>query len=200
MIMRKIKKTAVIALFISTGFLMSNCFGSFELVRKVYDWNDGVSENKFVKTLLFYAMSFIPIYGIAVLVDVVILNLVEFWSGTNPLAMNEGESEEQLFAKNGTQYKMVATKNQFTVTTMSGSKTGDVERLRFDTENLTWYLESEENCLALMSFEGKDHEILRVHNSIQGDITYALNTDGYNGSVETMYTKRLDMSTFSSIK
>lgn len=79
----------------------ANCFGKFSLIRKVYQFNDSINVggglvNRFVKTLVFYVLNFIPVYGIAGLVDVVILNLIEFWTGSNPLALGEFDEKGML--------------------------------------------------------------------------------------------------------
>lgn len=58
-------------------------------------------------------MNLIPLYPVVVFVDAVILNLIEFWTGENPIAMQEGEVQEQLITYNGADYKVTATKNQF---------------------------------------------------------------------------------------
>ncbi len=87
--------------FLSFGIVLSStvgCFGKFALVRKVYGFNDSINAgsgliNRFVKTLVFYVFCFLPVYGIAGLIDVVILNLIEFWTGSNPLAQNEFNEE-----------------------------------------------------------------------------------------------------------
>jgi hypothetical protein len=67
------------------GFLplAGGCFGSFNLTRKAYQFNRGVSPDKWVRWLVFVVMS--PIYPLAGLVDVLFANSVEFWSGSNPI-------------------------------------------------------------------------------------------------------------------
>ncbi|MCX7997713.1 MAG: DUF3332 domain-containing protein [Leptospiraceae bacterium] len=100
--MKKTKNS--ILTFLILGVLLgstSNCFGKFSLVRKVYQFNDSINAgsgliNRFVKTLVFYVLNFIPVYGIAGLVDVVILNLIEFWTGSNPLALGEFDEKGML--------------------------------------------------------------------------------------------------------
>ena len=48
--MRKLLFTAVAASIMIT---QTGCFGSFALVKKVYEFNECASDNNFVKTLLF---------------------------------------------------------------------------------------------------------------------------------------------------
>lgn len=64
---------------------VSGCFGSFALVRKVYGINESISDNKFIRWVVFLGFSIIPVYGISGLVDVLVLNSLEFWTGNNPL-------------------------------------------------------------------------------------------------------------------
>ena len=116
----------------------SACFGSFELVKKIYNWNDSVSDSEFVKTILFYVLSIIPVYAIGAIVDVVIFNLIEFWSGSNPIAMAEGEMEQELITVNGEEYLVTATKNQFKFEKMNGEEAVEMGVLKFTEESKTW--------------------------------------------------------------
>lgn len=91
----------VLALFIAiTGM---NCYGGFMATRKIYNWN-GTLGNKWVKTIVMWALVIIPVYPIASLADIVILNTLEFWTGSNPLAMKAGEVETQLVRRDGKEY------------------------------------------------------------------------------------------------
>ncbi len=195
--MKNLNRIVAIVLIASVGVLTTNCFGSFELTKKIYNWNDTVTENKFVKTLLYYGLSIIPVYAIGILVDFVIFNLIEFWDGTNPLAMTEGQEEEQYYAHKGVNYKVVATKNQFAVTALNGKKTGSVEVLRFDNEGKTWYHEAEGNCNALMTFAGENNDILLVHTPGGETIQYALNSNFDGSDLANMYRPLFDTTTMA---
>ncbi|MCB9496005.1 MAG: DUF3332 family protein [Fibrobacteria bacterium] len=65
---------------------LTGCYGTFPLVRKTYAFNKQVSSNKFVQEAVFLAMNIIPVYGLAGVGDALILNTVEFWTGSNPMA------------------------------------------------------------------------------------------------------------------
>lgn len=182
----KIIKRSLFAL--SMGSLLitqTGCFGSFALVNKVYDWNDSVVDNKFVKTLLFYVLNIIPVYGIAGFIDVVILNLIEFWSGSNPLSMNEGDYEMQLVTVKGEEFKMEATKDTFTTTQLSGEKAGEVRVMKYDRCDNTWkYTDSKVSDMAVMSFIGGDADNIRVYTQ--------------NGSVDLTASDMADASVLAS--
>lgn len=142
----------------------TGCFGEFALVRKVYDWNDGISDNKFVKSLVFWVLNIIPVYGVASFIDVVILNLIEFWSGSNPISMNEGDYEMQMATIKGEDFKIEATKDTFTTTQLTGEKAGEVRVMKFDRCDNTWkYTDSKVSDMAVMTFIGGDADNMRVY-------------------------------------
>lgn len=103
--MNKLLKQVVVALMVTSMSVMSvGCYGSFNLTKKVYNWNGSLG-NKWVVELVFLAASALPVYGIAAVVDLYILNLVEFWSGKNPMASN-------MTTEDGTQVTFNSEKNQ----------------------------------------------------------------------------------------
>jgi hypothetical protein len=79
-----------ISVFLVLALLVTafGCYGSFQLTTKVYKFNGGLG-GKWVNEIGFLVMSIIPVYGAAVFVDAVILNTIEFWTGSNPMASND---------------------------------------------------------------------------------------------------------------
>ncbi|MBI3005885.1 MAG: DUF3332 family protein [Ignavibacteriales bacterium] len=74
--------------------ISSGCFASFHLTRKVYNFNKGVGD-KWVNELVFLVMVVVPVYEIAGAIDILVLNSIEFWTGSNPVsAANEKRSIE----------------------------------------------------------------------------------------------------------
>jgi hypothetical protein len=123
----------------------TGCFGEFALTRKAYNWHDGVSSNKFVKSLLLWIpMAFV--YTVTGGLDAIIFNLIEFWSGTNPISMNAGDHEMQLTTIHGVDYRIDATKDTFTTTQLSGEKAGEVRIMKFDRSTLTWKYSDGDVC------------------------------------------------------
>ena len=76
-----------VAAAVLLGFVpfASACFGSFNLTRKVYQFNKSVSPDKWLRWLTFLALNVIPLYPFASLVDAFFANSVEFWTGSNPI-------------------------------------------------------------------------------------------------------------------
>jgi hypothetical protein len=66
------------------------CFGSFQLTRKVYDFNRTVSHDRWIRWLFFLVMVVVPVYAFAAVVDAVFANPVEFWGGRNPINADAG--------------------------------------------------------------------------------------------------------------
>jgi hypothetical protein len=134
-------KVVAITLLVSTSFMMSGCYGSFALVSKVHEFNGNVSDSKFINELVFLGFCIIPVYGLAALGDAIIFNSIEFWSGSNPVAMNENETEESEIMHEGQLYKLFKSKNNLTVADANGA---EVHFTWFPKEK-SWYLMDGEN-------------------------------------------------------
>ncbi len=88
------------------GSASAGCFGKFGLTKKVLDWNASLG-NKFVVSLVFFILLVVPVYEISTLVDWALLNVIEFWTGSNPVGMAPGETKERLVINDdGTQLRM----------------------------------------------------------------------------------------------
>jgi len=150
------KKTFFLAAMASIMISQTGCFGSFTLVNKVYDFNDSASDNKFVKTLLFYVLTIIPVYEIAGLVDIIVLNLIEFWTGSNPIAMKAGEVEEQLMTIKGDTYKITATQNRFQFEKLENGVYQDMGNVAYSAEENSWSFQKDGLCQELIKFNSDE--------------------------------------------
>ena len=142
---------------------MSGCFGQFVLTRKVYEFNQTI-DNPFVRSILFWVMNFVPVYGVAVWVDVVILNLLEFWTGANPLAMNEGEFESQIYVYDGVDYEVIASKNRFDITEVGNPE--NTFALVFDAYENSWNLHKNGQEVKITQQEGKELKLFNFDGEI----------------------------------
>lgn len=73
------------AAVVVAALMVSGCYGPFTLVRKVYNWNGQVSNEKWVVEAVFLICAWLPVYGIATAADAVIFNSVVFWTGKSML-------------------------------------------------------------------------------------------------------------------
>jgi len=77
-------KVVALVLVVSVGIVFSaGCFGKFQLTRSLYEANKSV-EDKYLRSVVTWIL-IIP-YGIAGFLDFAVFNLIEFWSGENPIA------------------------------------------------------------------------------------------------------------------
>ena len=146
--MRNKLMTLGLAVIMVCGSLVnSSCYGTFALTKKVYEWNGSIAGDdltgKFVKTLVYYGLFIIPVYELFFLGDVIILNLIEFWTGSNPMAMGPNDMEEQLVMKDGKSYKITATQNRFSIAEEVDGEFVKQSDLVFDTEKLSWNYEKD---------------------------------------------------------
>ena len=74
--------------------LLSSCTGSFQLANKVYTFNRDI-EDKWVEEFVFIGLSALQVYSVALVVDMVVLNTAEFWTGENPLSASKAPGSQE---------------------------------------------------------------------------------------------------------
>ncbi|MBN3034326.1 MAG: DUF3332 domain-containing protein [Bacteroidales bacterium] len=153
--MKRIKRTAIIALFLAWAAIQSGCIGSFRLTTNLYDWNRNVG-GKAAQELVFLAFIILPVYGVTTFIDAVILNTIEFWGGANPVSMNEGESDVQIVQSGEETYRITATKHCYHLEALAGERAGDSCDLVWSPEEQAWYMEyhGDRSKLACLGADG----------------------------------------------
>jgi len=76
-------KGIALVLVPAVGALSAGCCGNFQLTRKVYDMNRSIDE-KYVRSATTWIFVILPVYGFAALADLIVFNVIEFWTGENP--------------------------------------------------------------------------------------------------------------------
>lgn len=143
----------VMSVTLAAAILSTSCLGSFHAVTSLKSWNDSVSDNKFVNNLLFWGMNIIPVYPLFVLGDTIIFNVIEFWTGSNPVAMNEGDIEIQTIKHEGNLIEMRAMKNKMQLSVIEGPKKGEELELNYIETEKAWYAVKDGEQIKLSSFE-----------------------------------------------
>ena len=69
------------------------CIGSFGLTHKIYNFNKEASPDLIVQELLFLGMNIIPVYPVGIFVDAFVLNIVETFTGENPVTSVAQDSQ-----------------------------------------------------------------------------------------------------------
>lgn len=131
-------KKSLLCLAMAASILSTSCLGSYSAFNGLREWNDQVSGNKFVNNLLFWGLWIVPVYEIFIFGDTLIFNTIEFWSGSNPLAMEEGDVETQIVKVDGNKIKMTATKNHMDIEVVKGPKKGEKVQMVYMPETQTW--------------------------------------------------------------
>lgn len=147
--MKKVRKVTFVAL-ISAVFLLSSCIGSFNLTRTVLDWNRSVGD-KFVNELVFLALNIVPVYSVAVFVDAVVLNTIEFWTDENPMSMKAGEKREKIVEIEGKMYQLTSEKHKMTIEELGENK--ESMELVFRELDQSWYLKKGNKYQKLVEVE-----------------------------------------------
>lgn len=89
-------KKAFVALM-AVVILCAGCTGSFMLTKTVHGFHRSM-DNKWVDEVLFLGCCWLPIYGLALVGDAIILNSVEFWTGDNPMESADASGPRVLTA------------------------------------------------------------------------------------------------------
>lgn len=127
----KIRHFSVAALFLAATLLTSSCVGSFSLFNRVAKWNTHATSSKFLNEIIFILIS--PAYAVCTVADALVLNTIEFWSGTNPMAQKVGTTQ-QVTGKDGLIYAVTTTKKGYKVT----APNGDVTEFVYDKKANSW--------------------------------------------------------------
>ena len=138
--MKKAKCILAISLALTMGVIQTSCIGSFSLTQKVLSWNNGLG-NKWINELVFLVFWIVPVYELSIFVDGIVLNTIEFWTGSNPFSMNAGEVDSQIVEKDGNVYEITASQNKFEFTQLEGAQKGTKGAFVFDTETQSWAYE-----------------------------------------------------------
>jgi hypothetical protein len=132
--------------------VLQGCYGSFNLTKKVYKWNGSLGD-KWINSIVMIALTIVPVYSLAVAADAIVLNLVEFWTGSNPMAMQAGDKEIRTVTVDGKSYQITATQNRMEIAALDAPE--NAVALAYDPALTSWFVETPEGprLVARMSDE-----------------------------------------------
>ena len=146
--MKKTYFTVGLVCLLSASLLGTSCIGSFQLTNKLLSWNRQIG-NKFVNELVFFAFWVLPVYEVSALADVLVLNSIEFWSGTNPVA-----SGTKVIEGNDGRYLVNCDGKGYTITSETD---GSVVRLDFDSDEQSWSVNIDGERHTFLTFVDDTH-------------------------------------------
>ncbi len=116
----------VIAL--ASSMMFTSCIGSFGLSSKFLNWNQNI-DSKFVNAILFVLMS--PAYAVTMTADLLVINSIEFWTGTNP--MHAGLVKE-VKGSDGKIYTVETLEDGYKIE----NEAGEFAYFKYDFESNVW--------------------------------------------------------------
>jgi hypothetical protein len=161
----------VVTCLIACSMMFSSCIGSFGLWNKALAWNKGLSKSKFVNEIVFIAMHVVPVYEIAGIVDAVVLNTIEFWTGNNPVAANIGHTDK-VMGQDGKQYLVKTTRHGYKIT----KPDGQVVNFTYNKADSTWNVDANGRKAQLMKMLNNGMVQISLNNGQKMDVT--LNQQG----------------------
>lgn len=146
--MRKTYLTVAVVCLLGGSMMFTSCIGSFTLTNKLLTWNKTVG-NKFVNELVFFAFWILPVYEVSALADVLVLNSIEFWSGSNPVA----QGKKVIDGKDG-RYLVECDGRGYTITSETD---GSVVRLDFNEQEQSWSYTVGDQTAIIFTFVDDTH-------------------------------------------
>lgn len=186
----KFRKSLVVLLIpMITLISFANCFGKFAIVKKVYDVNESFNIGsgllaKIIKTLVMY-FPFSILYAVGFFFDIILFNLIEFWSGSNPVGYNEYDQDG----------KFVKTfENQGEKLTLTYSNFGSRLDLQVEKEGKTQFLSTlrSEPGKFFVEKDGKLEEIAVSAETIGSKTILKMAEQGKLKSTKVIETKTLN--------
>lgn len=77
-------RKSLLAGAVAAGLLMPGCLGPNHAYNTLRNWNAEATGHDWANELIFIGLNAIPVYGVALAVDAIALNTIDYWTGTNP--------------------------------------------------------------------------------------------------------------------
>lgn len=119
----------------------AGCYGRFALTRMIYRVNGSIGD-KWMNSICTWIFLIIPVYEVCGLVDFALLNVIQFWTGRNPIAMGPEDRDTQLAFYDNRMVEITATQNRFDVKTHDDFGNSRTAGLVYDPDTSTWFAES----------------------------------------------------------
>lgn len=127
----RLGKVVALVLVVSVGVVFSaGCFGKFQLTRNLVDINKSVEE-QYIRSAVTWL--FVIPYALTGFLDFAVFNLIEFWSGENPIAAGP---QARVYEKGDERAEMtIAREGGATIATVARYRAGSlVSTLRIRDE------------------------------------------------------------------
>ena len=134
-------KKGIVTLLCASMIVLSGCYGSNACFEKLHKWN-GTLGNKWLNSIVHFFLQIFGVYWICLgLIDGLVLNTIEFWTGSNPLAAGDSYFEQDAQGNS-----IAAVKNA------DGSMSVELTSAAGEKASLT--LQRDENVVRALDAEG----------------------------------------------
>jgi hypothetical protein len=77
-------KKTLLGLTLALSVMATSCLGPNRLYNSINNWNAEATEQDWLNEVIYLGLNIIPVYGIALFVDVIAINTIGYW-GNNPV-------------------------------------------------------------------------------------------------------------------
>ncbi|MBQ0058092.1 MAG: DUF3332 family protein [Bacteroidales bacterium] len=178
--MKKTKFINSILILAFSSQLLSSCaVGSFSALNWCWNLNNTITGNKYINSIIAFVLAPFEFF-IGGLIDTAVLNTIEFWTGSNPLA-----STKIIMGTDGYYYAVKPDKNGGYI--IENQATGQKLALLFEPKTKTWTAEFDSNRIELFSLIDEMHA--SVNTSDGNKFVISLNEAGI-----TAYREKIEQS------
>lgn len=144
------RRRAITAIVCAASVALSGCYGSYMLTESLYEWN-GTIDNKYGRSAVFWVFLVVPVYTATLFIDTVVLNVIEFWTGQNPLALKSNRPTERLVRSGEKLYRVVMANSRITISQVEGPDAGTAIALMYDERSGEWRLDDGESVRTIVA-------------------------------------------------
>lgn len=154
------KQSYLVAALLLIGAMptMTSCYiGSFGCLNKMLEWNEGMTDNRYISALIAVVIGPIE-FMVGGFLDIVIFNTMEFWTGSNPVA-----ATQIVQGQDGRLYAIAPNAEGGYIVTCQ--QTGQQVEYLFDAQTHTWSLRCEGETMELFTMTAPDEAQVRIPGS-----------------------------------
>ena len=94
--------------------------------------------------------------------DSVVLNTIEFWTGSNPLALKGEEKQKKIVKSDDKVYEIIMGNNEINIKEIEGPDKGQEILLSYDEELKSWFLHSNGGIIKIAKFDDNKTNIVKL--------------------------------------
>jgi hypothetical protein len=136
--MKRIKNFFLATALFVVILSQTGCMGSFSLTNSLYDWNKTSVSGTWGQELVFAGCVILQVYTVALFADGIVLNSIEFWTGSNPISMKAGEKESKIVQNGNDIYQITTEQNKVHAVKISGENEGQSGDFIYNPETAKW--------------------------------------------------------------